>query len=305
MAKISILLATYNGEKYIKSQIYSIIMQSYQDWILIIHDDGSTDNTINIIKSFDDKRIVLIDDDIICGGAAQNFMYLTRFVESDFIMFCDQDDIWFDNKIALMIDFFITKDHSKAQVLYSNSYAWKPEEGIEGLSTYTFPKSIQQFLFLNSGIQGCVAIFNKKMCKILSNWDKQLLMHDQILNLAGLLLGEVSYLHVPLMIYRKSGENLTGETIVKKNDVNRIIQNKYSPVVHKEHYDVVLKFYEKYKDQIGEKNLRLIEFYIKMANQGLFNRLLSVLKNDFVLFDSKLRLIIKIILRPYIGYIQK
>lgn len=81
---IDILLATYNGEKYIKSQILSLISQSYTDWRLIIHDDGSTDATVDIIKELSviDNRIRLIEDGVSCKSAALNFY---AFVEIFYI----------------------------------------------------------------------------------------------------------------------------------------------------------------------------------------------------------------------------
>ena len=72
MAKVDILLATYNGAKYIRSQIMSIICQSFEDWRLIIHDDGSTDETVAIIKRIVDPRIVLIEDEKKFGNPCGN-----------------------------------------------------------------------------------------------------------------------------------------------------------------------------------------------------------------------------------------
>ena len=106
MAKVDILLATYNGAKYIRSQIMSIICQSFEDWRLIIHDDGSTDETVAIIKRIVDPRIVLIEDEKKFGNPCGNFLYLTQFIESPYAMFCDQDDIgWITRSKFCMMQF--------------------------------------------------------------------------------------------------------------------------------------------------------------------------------------------------------
>lgn len=76
---IYILLATYNGEKYFSEQIESLLSQTYQGWKLWIHDDGSEDNTVQIIKNYTNQysqKIVFLDDTISCGGAKENFSYL-------------------------------------------------------------------------------------------------------------------------------------------------------------------------------------------------------------------------------------
>ena len=106
---IYILLATYNGEKYFSEQIESLLSQTYQDWKLWIHDDGSKDNTVKIIKDYANKypeKIVFLDDDISCGGAKENFTYVLNNIDKnfDYIMFCDQDDLWLPNRIELFLN---------------------------------------------------------------------------------------------------------------------------------------------------------------------------------------------------------
>ena len=96
---IAILMATYNGEKYLREQIDSLLSQSYRDWTLYIQDDGSKDATLDIIKSYDDERIVLVDVGLTRQGAGMNFMSLLNMVESEYYMFCDQDDVWFVDKV--------------------------------------------------------------------------------------------------------------------------------------------------------------------------------------------------------------
>ena len=104
--KIAILMATYNGEKYICQQIDSILSQTCTDWELYIHDDGSTDNTIAAVESYVGKypdKIHLIDGKST-GGAKYNFFYLFSQVEAPYYMTCDQDDVWLDKKIELTYD---------------------------------------------------------------------------------------------------------------------------------------------------------------------------------------------------------
>ena len=304
MAQIDILMATYNGGMYVKQQILSIIGQSFEDWKLIIHDDGSADNTIGIIKLLaeHDSRIFLIEDNIKCGGAAQNFMHLTKLTQAEYIMFADQDDIWFDNKLQMHIDLIKTKDNTMPQVVYSNAYVWKANEGIKGVSTLTFPKVITQFLFLNSGMQGCVAMFNKKMSHILSDWTGQCAMHDHLLHLAGLMLGEVTYIRTPLMLYRNHNNNVTGETTTSTAiNIKSISKNKGIPVVDNGHYNVISLFHEKYNHLLTKENDIAIKRYIKMKKESTLKRIFSVIKFNYRIFNSSARLIFKILMRPYIN----
>ena len=103
--KIAILMATYNGEKYICQQIDSILSQTCKDWELYIHDDGSTDNTIAAVESYVEKypdKIHLIDGKST-GGAKYNFFYMFGQVEAPYYMTCDQDDVWKPDKIYLTL----------------------------------------------------------------------------------------------------------------------------------------------------------------------------------------------------------
>lgn len=98
---VAILMATYNGEKYLREQIESLRRQSFKDWTLYIQDDGSKDATLKIIKEYADKdsRIRLFDVGLTRQGAGMNFLSMLNIIESDYYMFCDQDDVWFDDKI--------------------------------------------------------------------------------------------------------------------------------------------------------------------------------------------------------------
>ncbi|MBR4154305.1 MAG: glycosyltransferase [Paludibacteraceae bacterium] len=96
---VAILMATYNGAKYLREQIDSLFVQTYRDWTLYIQDDGSKDATLDIIKEYSDERIVLVDVGLTRQGAGMNFMSLLNMVESEYYMFCDQDDVWFEDKM--------------------------------------------------------------------------------------------------------------------------------------------------------------------------------------------------------------
>lgn len=104
-SNIAILLSTYNGEKFIKKQIDSLIAQTFSNWKLYIRDDGSTDKTISIIEEIceSDNRIFLYKETNI--GVKASFLSLLSRVEADYYFFCDQDDFWYDNKIEKTLEY--------------------------------------------------------------------------------------------------------------------------------------------------------------------------------------------------------
>lgn len=100
--RIQILLATYNGEIYLEEQLESIISQSFQNWEILVHDDGSSDATVAILKAYVKKwpnKITFLDDKVRCGGAKENFNYLLSQSTANYIAFCDQDDIWLSDRL--------------------------------------------------------------------------------------------------------------------------------------------------------------------------------------------------------------
>ena len=299
---IDILLATYNGEKYVKAQILSILSQSFTNWHLYVHDDGRTDNTILIVKELAelDNRIFIIEDDISCGNAASNFMHLLKYSKSPYVMFCDQDDIWFDNKVEIMFNSIKSIDKSMPSVLYTNAYVWHPMIGILGKATLTFPSDINSLLFLNSGIQGCVSIFNAKMRELMLQWNGSLAMHDHLLHLLGCSLGTVIYNDIPLMLYRKHANNVTGSTKTNKNNIRSILSSINHPIICRKHYDVVVEFRSKYDDVLNSEVKHFIDEYIKLPNKTFISKVFSIVKNRFKCYDSVLRILIKMIIKPYI-----
>lgn len=299
---VDILLATYNGADYLREQIGSVISQTFTDWRLLVHDDGSTDATVDVVKelSAQDSRIKLIDDGLKFGNAGENFMHLLKFSTAEYVMFCDQDDVWFDNKVELMHRAIAEADPSVPTVVYSNSYVWKPSSGIKGLATLTYATDLRSLLFLNSGVQGCVSIFNGCLRDLLAGWEGETSMHDHILHLAAASLGEVKVENKPLMYYRQHEHTVTPETRTRLFTLRSQLRNFRRPVVSRTHYDSVRKFYELYKDRITPDKQRILQAYLDMPRKGRLKRLQAIVKHRFTIYDSTFLLLTKALLRPFI-----
>ena len=107
MPAIDILMAAYNGERYISEQIESILSQTFTDWRLLIRDDASTDNTPTIIESYAAKypgKIEIVHDEAVCKSSTKNFFEILKHAEADYVMFSDQDDVWLPYKVQITYD---------------------------------------------------------------------------------------------------------------------------------------------------------------------------------------------------------
>lgn len=301
---VDILMATYNGEAFVEAQIRSIISQSYSDWRLLIRDDGSEDNTLHILQSLakGDQRIHIIPNQGARLGVAHNFIHLASRSTAPYCMFCDQDDIWFPNKVEKMLSEIHHLDNTIPQVVYSNAQLWNAEQGVLAeKNTLTYPTTLRQMLFLNTGIQGAAAIFNREMCKLLSQPLSTYAMHDHVLLLAGICFGQVHYIHLPLMYYRQHDKNLTGNapgSMSKK--LLQVWKNRHITVVNIAHYNGVKAFYTHYKQLFNKDDKQILEIYLTLPHCHFFKRLAEISKSQFQLFDSTILLLVKMCIRRYI-----
>ena len=224
MNKVDIVLATYNGEKFIAQQLDSIISQTYSNWKLIISDDGSTDNTISIIENYinSDERIILVNK-TRQGGVVPNFSRALEFVTSNYIMFSDQDDYWLPEKIEhlkgilenkeslignipllVFSDFTVTSEN--LTVLIQNFYVGKglnPECNLD-----------PRFLSWRSTLFGCTVMFNKSLYKIAFPFKHEsVVMHDQWFALEASLSGCVLYAKKSLVYHRQHDNNVVGSKV--------------------------------------------------------------------------------------------
>ena len=301
---IDILMATYNGERYLDVQISSIVNQTYKDWRLYIRDDGSLDNTVNIIKKWEnlDNRIIVIQDEKKIGNPGSNFLELLKYSTADFICFCDQDDYWFENKLEKMLEVANNQINDKPFLVLSNCFIWEYQKFYISLKRVIYyADTLEQYLFMNGGLQGCAMLFNSALRNLIAGKEiKHLYMHDHIISLLAYTFGSVIYMEEPLFLYRQHESNVSIhlEQLNTKQKVFRSnLKNKY-PVVNTSIYKSIEEFFNIYKEKMSNKSKVIFQNYLRFVNANKLSRILIMLKNNFSLGrDGKFKLFIKILLR--------
>lgn len=217
---ISVALASYNGEKYIKNQIESILINLSSSDELIISDDGSTDNTINIIKEFNDSRILIVDGPR--NGIVQNFENAISYCNGDYVFLSDQDDIWEPNKVQVVCDCFkrnnyILIQHDASIIGSDNEVLWNSFFEKRKVKT-----GIVKNLIKNS-YHGCCIAFDRKLIKEILPMPQYIYLHDEWIGLVAELNGKTFFLREKLMRYRRHSENTSSFTHLP---IRKMIQNR-------------------------------------------------------------------------------
>jgi glycosyltransferase involved in cell wall biosynthesis len=227
--KISILLSTYNGELYLKEQIDSIFWQTINDWVLYIRDDGSTDHTVNIINDFIERfpeKIKLINDSLGNLRSASSFMYLLSQIDSDYYMFCDQDDVWLPFKIEktiLKLKYLESMHPNKGVLVFTDltvvdSNLKRVDHSMWHYSGIN-PDNAKNFYRTAclSTVTGCTMMFNHFIKEKVLPYPKVARMHDWWISLNAVHCGVVDYVNEPTMLYRQHGLNVLGADKINKN----------------------------------------------------------------------------------------
>lgn len=303
---IDILMATYNGELYIKNQLLSLQQQTYTDWRLWVRDDGSTDETLSIIETFiaHDVRINLVSDELGSLGAGKCFLQLTHYATADYVIYCDQDDIWFEKKLEILHEIAQIKlNLDKPGLVYCDGYAYSDKEGIITGSSISrvHAKNLRELLFINAGYQGCSMLFNRNLCNMIKGYKADYFyMHDDITTLLAHAFGDVHFINKSLMLYRQHESNVTGNI---QYGFAKLFKRVFSdsPVISRVHYDEKKSFFDAYGSLLSQKEQLIFESYILFPGCSLLSRLSIIVRYRFSEGGCFLKLLIKVILKKPIN----
>ncbi|MFA5216266.1 glycosyltransferase family 2 protein [Sulfuricurvum sp.] len=201
--KISVCIATYNGEKYIKEQLDSILLQLNDNDEVIISDDSSNDNTIEIIKDYNDSRIKIYEKQKF-RSPIFTFENSLKYSTGDYIFLSDQDDLWMPNKVNTIKKYLKSYDlvFSDANIIDSNRKVLHE-------SFYHLNGSKQGLIknIIKNSYLGCTMAFNRKILEKSLPFPKDLPMHDWWIGLIGEMYGRTYFIDEKLISYRRHGNN--------------------------------------------------------------------------------------------------
>lgn len=213
MDKILVLMSSYNGEKYIRHQIDSILNQKDCAVDLLVRDDGSNDSTREIIKSYETCGRVKLLNEGQNLHAARSFLRLIEVAsEYDYYAFADQDDVWDEDKLISGIN--ILRQENGPTLYCSNARVVDENLNMFGYNVYRHRKYTNlESVVVTGNFMGCTMIFNNKLREKILNYlnPSYCLMHDYYLSVLCMLIGgKIIYDEIPHMSYRIHGKNTVG-----------------------------------------------------------------------------------------------
>jgi glycosyltransferase involved in cell wall biosynthesis len=210
--KVSVCLASYNGEKFIREQIESILSDLRQFDELIICDDGSTDGTCSIIRSFNDARVTLIHNKKNLGYA-RNFEKLISLATGDYIFLADQDNIWLKGKVQKVLSVF-EKDDSIRLVCHNLRPIDASGNNFEMNMPLCRGGKVNSFVllvrhFIKAQFYGCTFCLNRRGMNDLLSFPSSTYAHDHWIIVWAAVNGQVFFLDEALIKYRRHDSNLS------------------------------------------------------------------------------------------------
>jgi len=290
---VSIVMAVYNGQKYLESQIESILAQSYKNIELIIVDDKSIDKSIEIISNFakkDDRVKIFKNNNNL--GIVENFLKGLEHAAGDFFCFCDQDDYWVSDKIEVLSR-LLDKD-KKNMLAYSDMEIC--DENLKVLhksfqeTSGILPRKghLGEISFLRNIMPGCSMMFRKEVKELLNKMKEPIpLMHDHMAFIVSSLLGNIVYSKKQLVKYRQHNENNIGAFYDSIVNSEKIISKLDQAIYYFEH---------NLKDQHNFDLDKLKEFCKVLKSRNILKRSLFM---DYFLFLRRDTFLDKILGRFY------
>jgi glycosyltransferase involved in cell wall biosynthesis len=309
---VDVLLATYNGGRFLRELLESVVRQTHADWRLIVRDDGSKDNTVDVVNEYAGKlpsKVTLVEDDAGHCGACLSFARLIEHSTSDYIMFCDQDDVWLPGKIKLTLGKMLEmeKQHGKGAPLLVHTDLKVVDRGLNPVSDsfweyqYLDPEKGRTLnrLLIQNAVTGCTVLINKALKSLCTGIPGEAVMHDWWIALVAASFGEIGHVPEATILYRQHGRNDIGARGWDREGIIRKLSRYWREgkirervalnikTIPKIRVDLLMSqkqagaFAERYKTSLDGKHLKLAGTYSSLANCGFLKKRYRILWHGF------------------------
>lgn len=276
-------MSTYNGEKYISEQLNSVLAQNYPDFHITIRDDCSSDNTLQIIKSYIEKypeKICLLEDEICTGSICKSYSQLLKKCKADYIAFCNQNDVWKKDKLLFEIKkikqletvygkLFPLLVHSDIEIVDDNlNIKQKSFLKYKNLSSQPRLKN----LLIENSVIGCTCLFNRPLLYLAKNIPEEVIMHDWWIALLASSFGNIGFVNVSLVLCRNIACNFSLEKNFSLDYLKASIQYSYRQA------EILLDNFSK---NLPLSNFKIIGDYACFLLQNKRNKIKTIISKGY------------------------
>lgn len=295
----AVLIATYEGGLFLREQLDSLLNQTYRNWKAYIHDDGSGDGTLLVIREYTQKypeKFVLIEGEP-AGGARNNFFYLMSQVEAPYYFFCDQDDVWLPEKMERTMrkmkqmepgscDGMESGDCPAPCLVFTELTVVNEKKQVicETMSQYQgldCRKTGLSRLLMQNVVTGCTMLINRALCQKMMHYHNvdNIIMHDWWGAVLAAQYGKIAFLPEPTILYRQHSNNSVGalEIRSRKYLLKRIRQGDKI----KKSLRMTRMQAKELAESFAMEEDSLVMKYARSGEYGKIRRLCFYWKNDF------------------------
>lgn len=290
---ISIALASYNGAKYIEEQIESILNQTIKEIEIVVSDDVSTDNTLGILKYYQEKGVVTLLDKHQKLGVIKNFENALRHCTGSYIAFSDQDDVWLpkkmENCLALLRSLENMYGSETPILIYTDAKV--VDESLNTISESYLgfkrlnPNNVElRHLVVENVPTGCTMLMNRPLADLVSAIPAEVTMHDVFVSLTAACFGKMAYLNQPTLLYRQHQNNVLG--LADKSLVDsfistlKVLFDRKSKAVFLSKETIQARaFLEHFKNKLSVGEIELLEGFVSLGTKKKHDKIFFLIKN--------------------------
>lgn len=271
MKKVIVLMSTYNGERFLKEQLDSVLRQRDVEVRIVVRDDGSTDDTIKILREYEKKYQNI---DLLCDGenlgVTRSFLKLvSEYTDGEYFALCDQDDVWDENKLFVAVEQLEKMKDGTPRLYFSNLKVTDESLNVCRMFYSQKPKINNKYsCLIETYATGCTVVYNNELARIAKKTNpRNFSMHDTWLFDVASLLGETFYDNAAYINYRQHENNVIGSPVKKSkmkqifNGVNRLSKKNIHP--YSDNAEILYGELYNDLDEISREKLWLLANYRK------------------------------------------
>lgn len=295
---VAICMATYNGAPFLEEQIESILKQTYQDWVLFIRDDGSADETEEIIhrytSEYKDKIIQITDASLSGGSAEKNFAAILSWVSRKdcfrYFMFADQDDVWLDGKIEKSLRLMQQHESGGSIPLLVHTDLRIVDQKLSTLGDSFFAYQALnpnladlRHLLIQNNVTGCTMLINRALNDLLDLQNDEVVMHDWWIALTASAFGKILCLKEATILYRQHGDNTVGTTRVNAPwyIVRHLLGRSRVRDCCKAAAAQARAFLNAYEDRLSSDQIRIVSTFADLYAHNKWERLITLFRESY------------------------